>query len=454
MRTPSQNPLPWATEALDRAGAFDEIEEEMFDYRTDQYVTNKRPSDHGASALLDVLTSTVAALHDDAKAYRVLLNKDAASAGTLLERRIVEVGSKPMSDTDLTDGQKAAVMMGLALHEVGHIRYSRAYRGAITRLFGAGNVTGAISTLSNLAADCHDEAEAMDAFPGLAPAIAVTLWWVGGKGSESHDVDLDHSVQHRVNAAIAATRYPWQVDWPDTIGGAEWLEWWVDWAKRARQAGQPKVHAAIVQEAIEKVRDFTPTPDQPQPDQPQQPQPQQQEQDEDGDQPMSGQPDMSDEQPEQPEQGSEPAPGDGDTDEQDTSGEPEAGDADDDGSEAETVEGQSDGDDGHEASESGAEADGSGQADGATTGNRDGDDAYDPSRDEDLPTDSPCVKDAARDEKQDYLLQQGAEVVTRGKREGMKRRVYHHKTSHFGSYKQGRTVVAIPRKGKRWVYDV
>ena len=67
MRTPSQNPLPWATEALDRAGAFDEIEEEMFDYRTDQYVTNKRPSDHGASALLDVLTSTVDLLE---KAYK------------------------------------------------------------------------------------------------------------------------------------------------------------------------------------------------------------------------------------------------------------------------------------------------------------------------------------------------------------------------------------------------
>lgn len=166
---PADDPVPWVTKRMQKAGAFA--------FGTDSF-GDVKIGGHAVSALLDILTETVSALHDDAKPYRVILSQATASAGTQLNAKMVEIGSKPWRDTDLTTGQRAAVMAGLVLHEVGHIRFAQQYTRALNAQFGAAKVTHAIMALSNLAADCHDEKKVCDLFPGLSDAIRPTLWWL------------------------------------------------------------------------------------------------------------------------------------------------------------------------------------------------------------------------------------------------------------------------------------
>jgi hypothetical protein len=441
MYTPTANPLPWVTDRLRRAGAFDKVTEDVEgdwvrDDSTGKWVRPKtsrtRVSNDAAVATLDILTQTVSALHDDAKTYAVVLSKTAATAGTLLERKVVEVGSKPMSDDTLTDGQKAAIMAGLALHEVGHIRYGRMWAGAVKRRFPEG-VTGAISALSNLAADVHDEAHVMNDFPGLAPAIDVTLWYVGGKDEvkpRSATQGLNESAQQRVNLAIAAVRYDWTVAW-DSNSAREWLDWWRDWATRAYAADAPKQHAEVVAEAIAKVRAFDPDP---KPEKPQGPPPCGPEgppKKSDGQQPRD------DEQPKADEPEGESQPG-GDTEDGDEDGK---GKGKDDTGDDEDGEEPSGGDGGDEPdTEDGDEPGDETGGEGASLGGEYSDD-------EDRPMDDPCPKDACAD-RLDTMLQQGAEYVTRGKREGLRIRTYRHRGP---SWHQSHRVVSHARKGGRWV---
>lgn len=488
---PTDDPLPWITSVMRKQGVFiTHIEREQYgdwEQVTDQFGSPvwRRPSREtrrmtgaAASGLLTVLTQAVSALHDDAKAYTVVLSASAATAGTLLEKKVVQVGSKPMNDETLTDGQKAAVMAGLALHEVGHIRYARQNGAAVTRLFGADKVTGAIRTISNLAADMHDEALACEVFPGLAPAVAVTLWWVGNKGQlDGRDVDemLVTSAIARVNAAILATRYPWQVEW-DTTAAKDWLDWWTEWGERATKVERPKEHAEIVQEGIEKIRDFEPEPQDPPPGPvcgPMGPRRKAEQEGPDASDEPKGKGDGKDD-PDGEGKGSEPKPdapkgegkgkGEGETpdtkpgsgsnesgDEPTTDGEgkkdidggsydpgedvkPEPGDIDD-GKPAESVDG------------------GEGKSPPSTMGSMTGDGTpYDPDEDR-VRADDACVKPAAAAGYDDEHLQRSADKVTRGKREGMRRRHYNHPSSRSAGY-GGRTVVSIPRKGKRFVWDV
>jgi hypothetical protein len=364
---PPDDPIPWFTERLRRAGGFAPIGADGSRVRRDG---------DSIAAVLTVLTQAVAALHDDDHPYRVVFNKASASAGTDLEGKMVEVGSKPLSDPALTDGQMAAVMAGLVLHEVGHICYSRQYTGSVNRAFGgAENVTGAIRTLSNLAADCHDEAAAMALFPGLAPAIAVTLWWVSGKGEAERRLcseALQRSAVDRVNLAIAATRYPWQVEW-DTVEALEWLDWWTDWARRAHDAGEPKEHAAMVVEAIAKVRAFVPRkePSQtPIPDEPEGAPEEDADEGEDEGDGSSGE--SEDAEDEDAPEGDEP--GDGDSDEDEGEGEDAEGEPQDEGE----PEGSDEGPDGDEPEDDGDESDGSDEpadAPGGKDEDEDGEDA-------------------------------------------------------------------------------
>jgi hypothetical protein len=389
-----------------------------------------------------------------------------------------------MNDGDLTDGQKAAVMAGLALHEIGHIRYARQYSAAVTRLFGAGNVTGAIRTLSNLAADLHDERKACEVFPGLAPAVAVTLWWVGNKGAlDGRDVStmITKSAAERVNAAIVATRYPWVVSW-DSPTATEWFDWWDEWATRAAQAEKPKDHALIVQEAIEKIREAgieEPPTDGPGPVcgpvGPKPPEPPTGEQPRDDDPPTGpgGDDPTEDEDPDdetQPggdgddEESEDDEPGKDGEDGEDEDGDDEKPPVNDGPTGKGSQPGDDDGPQGYDDDEGGDEDDdgeearkaprGDGKANESGKGSMAEDGEGEPySGDENAPMDDPCVKDAADAGHTDEMLQQSADKVMRGKREGMRRRHYDHAASATHNY-GGRTVVSIPRKGKRFVWDV
>jgi hypothetical protein len=439
--TPTADPLPWLTSVMSARGVFITMttweqygdweydEDEGIWRRPKRQIT--RLTGVAAAALLEVLTDAVSALHDDDKTYAVVLNAKNASASTTLERRLVEVGTKPLHDETLTHGQRAAVLGALALHEVGHIVFSREYAAAITRLFGRENVTGAIRGLSNLAADLHDEAAIVSKFPGLGEAIPVLNWWLGGgvntTTAPATEV-LVRSAADRVNLAIAACMYPWTVDW-DSAEAVEWLDWWTDWAKRARAAGQPKVHAEVVKEAIEKVREAnapTSRPEGPKkgPDGgcgPEGP----------GGKHLEGDPKYDDE---NKPKGDQPG-GDGEPkgDDEEPKGDQPGGQNGGKGDEPKGDEPKGD-----EPTQPGGSAGGDGEG-------------YDP--DENKPVKDSCPKSAARDPQVDSALQEAADKVTRGKREGMRRRTYDHTSSHYHAY-GGRTVVSIPRKGNRWVSDI
>lgn len=332
---PPADPLPWVTAQMQRGLVFD----------------RRRSDANRMRAALDVLTANVAALHDT-HPYRVVLSKNLTTAGTSYDERLILVGSKPLNDDTLTDGQKAAVTMGLVLHEIGHVRWAAEYDRALEASpIGNSKVVGAIS---NLAADMHNERAAMDLFPGLAYAVEVAMWWVD---KQQPDVTIDlTTVAGRANAALAACRYPWRLP-ADTP--ADWRSTWADWAARAEQAGSPEAHVAIVSEALAIIRDLPPEPETPTPPTPP------------ADEPTQGDDEPGDESDDDDETG-DPSPGD--------DGEPQDGDEpsdDDGGSDADDDE---QGDDEGQPSGAGDDTDETGDDEGQDDGldsDGDGDDASD-----------------------------------------------------------------------------
>ena len=487
---PTPDPVPWVTAQMTRAGVFDTT-------------TSDARRVKGA---LDVLTRSVSALQDEGTPYRVVLDKAVATAGTDNRNRLVQVGSKPLYDTSLTTGQQAAVLLGLVLHEVGHIRYARDYPAALRR-YGI-EQTGAVGAISNLAADHHNEAEAMRLFPGLAHAVEVTMWWVS-RSIGDPVIDLSADISHRVNAAIAATRYPWRVDWDASPDLREWADWWTEWAGRAEREGKPKQHADLVAEAMAKVRDL--------PD----PEPEPEPADDGDDETPTTDPDDTDDDPQDGPTGDDDGPegddGDGDDgddtddgdddtgsesgdDEGTDEGDPEDGtddgtDGDDDGDPK--GEGDDDGDDADDGDDptddtgtgdapdwsddptdtddgdpsDGAEGDpDDGDDDGPTDSTGDGDDgepgdgqdkAGDPDSDTGAtgtPTDidrlnedgddieEACAAKAARDDGEDDFLQGQVESILASERLAQGVRRYHHSSSKYDT--AGRTTV-IARKARR-----
>jgi hypothetical protein len=286
---------------------------------------------------------------------------------------------------------------------------------------------------------------------------------------------LTQSIRDRVNLTIAAARYPWQVSW-DTDAARDWLDWWQEWASRAAEAGEPKEHALIVKEAIEKVRAFEPDlpDDEPEPEREHEPGERAFGQ---GESSPTQSRDMSDTEPQPGEpsgasQDDAEGPGEpeGSNDPTDPEGGPEGGpdeppgddsdpkgeDADPDGwaveddsdpepePEPEPGQGGEGGEDDSQASATGSHGD----------SNPSQPEPWEEGRLSQEDYDSACVKDASRDF-DDAVLQSKAEKVTRGTREGMRKRHYRHPSSVYGqSNYGGRNVVSIPRKGKRWVYDI
>lgn len=483
------DPIPWVTDQMARAGVFSHADDAQ-----------------RMKAALDVLTRNVSALHDDEGQYRVALSK-MATAATNVRERIVQIGSKPLNDDTLTDGQKAAVLMGLVLHEVGHIRWSRNYSAALKK-YGTER-TGAVAAISNLTADHHNEYAAMDLFPGLAYAVEVTMWWVS-RTMPAGEIDLT-SVGGRCNAAIAVTRYPWLHDW-DTE--PEWRDWWTDWAGRAEKQGKPKQHVDLVNEAMAKVRDLPeepgdepgeepgedPTGGDPSPGgEPGEPD----DDDPDGD-PEEGDDEGDDETPTQPtDDGDEPTDDDEPGDDPTGSGDDDGDDADDDGDDTEDGDGDDDGkgeapappsEDGDDADDGddGDPSDETGDGDpGDEPTDDDGDDADDPTdegegtdaakpQDDETGTtgetdkdptdesgddiDEPCASKAARDDDDDEM-QQAIDGLLAKERLAAGARRYHHSTSKYGkgaidkygdlipnSKSDGRLTVIARKRGKGFTF--
>lgn len=421
--TPSKDPVPWVTTRLRGTGIAGGPANRM-DGET-------------AARLLDVLTSSVAALQDDTHPYRVVLSSG-GTAATDLANRIVQVSAEAMFDVDLTPGQRASILMGLVLHEVGHIRYHRDTLPLVQATFG--QPTRALSSISNIAADLHDERLAKQAFPGAADCVGVTLWYVGGKGQKARR-SLDAALTTyagRINALVGITRYPFNVV-VDTPAAERFARWARAWARRCERSHTAAAHVARIREALNVIGHPDETPDEP--DEPTPPQ-------------------RGDKQG-QPGQGT-PQPGQGEPSE----GEPEEGEGEGSGEGDEQGEGEGSGS-GSDEGEGDDDADGSGGGDGESDEPSDsdvdgdddwGDDTHSPGstgggsikprdlaaeQDTDIDPADACTGQKARQERdwnRDASLQDGAQRHQKGQRESRNRRTYKHpEWSHEG----GRLVARI-----------
>ena len=436
---PTADPLPWVTAQMDRGRVFDK---RLVD------ATRMR-------AALDVLTANVAALHDS-HPYRVVLSKALSTAGTAYAERLVLVGSKPLYDDDLTNGQQAAVVMGLVLHEVGHVRWASEYDAALAAS-PVGN-SKLVGSVSNLAADMHNERAAMDLFPGLAHAVEVAMWWVD---KHQPDVTLDlTTVAGRANAALAACRYPWRMP-ADTP--PEWLATWADWAERAEQAGEPDEHVAIVTEALGIIRDIPETPTPPDPEDPTEPpegptgpsddeDPDEDPDDEGGDTEGGDDPtdteDGDDEPDDQPGGGNDPDDGDDgdDTDDGDDDGGSDGGDDGDDGDSDEggdPAPGDEDGDDGDDGSDGGESGDDGQTSEDPTGSTGGGDEDADPYDEDSDDIQDACSNHAAHGER-DERIQSDIERTMLSERTSGTTYIYRHSTSYYDERK-----VVVARKTSR-----
>jgi hypothetical protein len=426
-----------------------------------------RPMNPDAVAgMLAIMNQTVAAVHDDERTYRVVLNARAATASTVFQMHMVEVTLKPALDYDLTDGQRAAVMAGFALHEVGHIRYGQTADDALLALVGPGKVTNAMRRLLNIAQDVHDESAAKRAFPGLAPAVDVAMWWLMRDVPVKACV-LNGDTPERLNEASAAVRYPWTrtFDTPET---QEWQEWWARWAERCHDATDSHTIAALTVEGMLKIRDRSGLDEQPVEQPVDEPQPTDETEPPDGpggdtDGPDEGEDEDGEdedgnkqgrqttdegEEPGEDEDvpgGSEPQPADDDTEPGDDKG-GDKGEQGEPGDDA-TDDGDTDADD---APDAGPE---SGKGSKAPTNEGNAGDPNEATEGEDDVDPKGCSKPESDEDdgQQQYL----ADRVEAGRRESASVRTYVHGSSKYGQGNAlrpapGRRVKIISRQGNGW----
>lgn len=229
-----EDPIPWLTTRwIALGGPIDPIQT----YDTD--------SVRGA---LGVLNAIVAALGDDARPYSVSVGSN-LGASTDLKGRSVQIGLKPLSDPALSLGQRVAITVGLAYHEVAHIRHTRKTLAALDAFPGNADA----QRYSNIAEDVRAERLTCIEFPGLADTLPVTLGWVG----EVTVPVVKRATSRGTQRAVGAVRYADRFDW---TGQEADLAWWQAWGERAAEAHTIRAHEVIIQEALDHAAQQPPLP--------------------------------------------------------------------------------------------------------------------------------------------------------------------------------------------------
>jgi hypothetical protein len=219
------DPVPWLTKRWISLGG-----------PTEPLTTYDNDSVRGA---LGVLNAIVGALSDDAHPYSVSVGSN-LGASTDLKGRNVQIGLAPLSDVNLTLGQRVAITVGLAYHEVAHIRHTRKTLAALDAFPGNADA----QRYSNIAEDVRGERLTCIEFPGLAETLPVLLDWVGGRTVPAGTKPTQPGVQR----AIAAVRYSSRFDWR---GQEADRDWWQAWAERGALAHTVAKHEAVIREALD-----------------------------------------------------------------------------------------------------------------------------------------------------------------------------------------------------------
>lgn len=236
------NPLPWLTE---RWASYDALLDAAIPSAA-HVAYRAAPT---CAATLNTLTSLVGALGNDERPYAVSFGSGGVATYTDLSEKRVTIGSGPLFDADLNGAQRAAVLTGLAYHEVAHIRHTRRVMGALNVAWPKGHADRDLALkASNLADDLYGEAQMARESPGLAQTLPVTLEWVAQQTIPAGTLARKAK---GLMFGVAATRYePW-FDWTGAEAGRDW---WQAWAERAERAAKPADHVAVVQEAVDRIR--------------------------------------------------------------------------------------------------------------------------------------------------------------------------------------------------------
>ena len=236
-----EDPIPWLTERFREAGCFSTTEPvEML------------------SLFQGAIQSTVNAMSDNSKPYAVKYSAEHGSAYTDGKSHLVVIGTKPLLDPTLTDGQRAALLLAVTGHEVGHVRWSVSMQDRLEKHY-AGNPhkSAWAAQVFNILHDIHLEHWQQVDFPPMVPALAMKARYF----SAPWTLDLSRP-QTRYGALIQATLYPHATDW-SSPEGREFKAWADSWAERARgkAARRFKDALALIEEALTRLRyDETPEP--------------------------------------------------------------------------------------------------------------------------------------------------------------------------------------------------
>lgn len=242
----SDDPVPYATEMFRRYGAFQTDDEGI-------------PTIKAMSAALGAVASLIEALNPTEHRYSVRF-APIATAATEMEKRFVVITTRPMLHPGLTEGQRAAIMLGLGYHESGHIIYSDQWH---TRLQAKGKAEGwsksrmywALRVL-NLGHDVMLEHLHAEDFPGFRNTLDVknifnsTPWTV-----------TDETVDDRWTIGLQRGRFPWASDW---TGWDHEVAYWDGWfAKVTTRRMAEDVEYAMEQfiDALDHIRPDEPDPE-------------------------------------------------------------------------------------------------------------------------------------------------------------------------------------------------
>jgi hypothetical protein len=188
--SPGPDPVPWLTETWERAGCFA--------LPSPQVISALREAKERGSKLdafsvetktlatiLDTVRSTVASIHDDPHTFGVQFGSQVI-AMTEFDKFLVTIGSRALSDESLTNGQRAAILTGLALHETGHVSFSLAFTKAIEGAFGGTPDAGLAFGLANVGEDNRIERLQRSRFGGLIVAHDTATWYVSKTDRRLH----------------------------------------------------------------------------------------------------------------------------------------------------------------------------------------------------------------------------------------------------------------------------
>jgi hypothetical protein len=342
------DPLPWLTSRFNDAGVFDP------DILPEEYMAR----------VLGVCQSTVNAMSDHDRTFVVRYTSAHGTAYTDGRKQEVVVGTKPVTDKSLTPGQQAAIVLALATHEVGHVRWSVTLMDRIQKHYVEGTFKAQwAARIFNVIHDIHLEHWQMVDYPSVAPALTLK----GLYFARPWVLDLRRNVT-RYGALINATLYPHATDWTSPEG-AEFKAWADGWAERAKAKGARSLKGvcALIDEALDYLR-YDESSDVPPPEKPPEGPP---EDDEDG-----GEDESTDE--------SEPGEGEdeGEDAESDDDGESDDGESDGDESDGDESDGdESDGEGGSSGPpESDTPEDDEGSGEGSGEGDDESDDEGDPAK--------------------------------------------------------------------------